>query len=160
MFKRILVPLDGSPFSEAALPHAEALAKCFDAELVLAEVVAGIEHTMFVSAPVEYEGSHYNPVWSAQQRTVSLPNRLADQASEYLQGVAAKLEAHGIRTQREVLEGPTAESLLKHIESINADVVVMSTHGRGGIQRTLLGSVADRVSRHTHVPVLLVRPGV
>ncbi|HQV28087.1 MAG TPA: universal stress protein [Thermoflexales bacterium] len=159
MFKKIFVPLDGSAFAETALRHAETLARCFGAELILAQVVSGVEQTMFVSPPVEYEGGHYDPVWSARQLTAHVPNPLVGPAEEYLRATARTLLAGGIRAQTEVLEGNVAHALLTRIESIGADAVVMCTHGRGGLSRALLGSVADRISHHTSVPVLLVRPG-
>lgn len=158
MFKKIFVPLDGSAFAETALRHAETLARCFGSELILVQVVSGAEHTLFATPPVEYESGHYDPMWSAHQITAHVPNPLAGQAEEYLHATARKLEAGGLRVRTEVLEGNVADALLNRIESIEADAVVMCTHGRGGLSRALLGSVADRISHHTTVPVLLVRP--
>ena len=159
MFKKIFVPLDGSAFAESALRHAETLARCFGAELVLAQVVSGVEQTVFVSPPVEYESGHYDPMWSAHQRTAHVPNPRVEAAQDYLLAIARQLEQGGLRAQTEVLEGNVADALLRRIESIGADAVVICTHGRGGLSRALLGSIADRVSHHTRVPVLLVRPG-
>lgn len=159
MFTRILVPLDGSAFSEAALPHAEALARCFGAKLLLAQVVDKIDYTVFVTEPVEYQGVHYDPMWSAHQRSVALPNPMAERAEAYLKGKIDALTRKGIAAEYEVLEGHAAEALLRHIECCGVDGVVMSTHGRGGVARVVIGSVADRLSRHCHIPVLLVRPG-
>ena len=159
MFKKIFVPLDGSAFAESALPHAEALARCFGSDLVLAQVVSGVEQTVFVNPLVEYEGGRYDPMWSARQITAHVPNPLVGLAEDYLLALARKLEEGGLRVQTDVLEGNVADALLKRIESIGADAVVMCTHGRGGLSRALLGSVADRISHHTAVPVLLVRPG-
>ena len=158
MFKKIFVPLDGSAFAETALRHAETLARCFGSELILVQVVSGAEHTLFATPPVEYESGHYDPTWSAHQITAHVPNPLVGLAEEYLLATARKLEADGFRVQTEVLEGNVADALLNRIESIGADGVVMCTHGRGGLSRALLGSVADRISHHTSVPVLLVRP--
>ncbi|MEO6062275.1 MAG: universal stress protein [Thermoflexales bacterium] len=159
MFKKIFVPLDGSTFAEAALRHAETLARCFASELILVQVVSGVEQTVFVNPPVEYESGHYDPMWSAHQLMARVPNPLVGLAEEYLLETARTLEADGFRVQTEVMEGNVADALLNRIESIGADAVVMCTHGRGGLSRALLGSVADRVSHHTSVPVLLVRPG-
>lgn len=158
MFKKIFVPLDGSAFAETALRHAEILARCFGSELVLAQVVSGVEQTVFVNPPIEYESGHYDPMWSAHQLTAHVPNPLAGLAEEYLLATARKLQAHGLQVQTEVLEGHVADALLQRIESVGADAVIMCTHGRGGLSRALLGSVADRISHHTTVPVLLVRP--
>ena len=158
MFKKIFVPLDGSAFAETALRHAETLARCFGSELVLAQVVSGVEQTRFVSPPVEYESGHYDPMWSAHQLTAHVPNPLVGLAEDYLRGIARRLEAGGLHARTEVLEGNVAHALLTRIESIGADAVVMCTHGRGGLSRALLGSIADRISHHTRVPVLLVRP--
>lgn len=159
MFNRILVPLDGSAFAEAALPHAEALARCFGAKLLLAQVVRMIDHTVFLTEPVEYQGAHYDPLWSTHQRAVALPHPLAERAEAYLREKVDALGGKGIAAEYEVLEGHAAEALLRHIECCDVDGVVMSTHGRGGVARVVIGSVADRLSRHCRIPVLLVRPG-
>ncbi len=159
MFKKIFVPLDGSVFAESALRHAETLARCFGSELILVQVVSGVDQTMFVNPPVEYEGGHYDPMWSAHQLMAHVPNPLVGLAEEYLLETARTLEAGGLRVRTEVMEGDVADALLKRIESIGADAVVMCTHGRDGLSRALLGSVADRIRHHTTVPVLLVRPG-
>ena len=159
MFQKILVPLDGSAFAETALKHAETLAACFGSELILAQVVGSIEHTVFVTEPVEYEGGHYDPMWSAHTRTAHLTNPLVGQAEDYLRGIVHGLQSKGVKAEAEVLEGNVADALLRHIDATGADAVVMCTHGRGGLARTLLGSIADRLSHHTSVPVLLVRPG-
>jgi nucleotide-binding universal stress UspA family protein len=91
--------------------------------------------------------------------TAHLPNPLVEPAEAYLSDIARGLRADGLPVQIEVLEGNPAVALLQRIESSGADAVVMSTHGRGGLSRALLGSIADRISHHTGVPILLVRAG-
>jgi nucleotide-binding universal stress UspA family protein len=85
--------------------------------------------------------------------------RETETAQSNLNTAAAVLTAAGIHVETEVQAGRPAEIILDVANSSGTDMVAMATHGRGGIRRFLMGSVADRVAWHTHVPVLLVRPG-
>lgn len=141
MFRRILVPLDGSTFSELALPWARALALCNDGEIVLVRVDETYEPPpgVFVSATV-------------------LPEVLSLGVGEYLQQHEMRLRQAGIRASSAVLEGRIADAIVRHAREVGADVIVMCTHGRTGLQRILLGSVAEYVAKHAPCPVMLVRP--
>ncbi len=143
-FKSILVPLDGSAFAEQALPFATELAKRGGGSLHLV-LVHHLQSATIDTATINM----FNHVETAA--------RTCEQA--YLDGSAAKLRAAGIDVGSAVtLDGPTAPSLAQYVRDAGIELVVMATHGRGGIQRAWLGSVADQLIRSLQVPVLLVRP--
>ena len=143
MYKKILVPLDGSQLAEAVLPHAEALAKTEGAEIVL------------LSVPV-------SPSLEFLARNPSLANKVIEETEAetqaYLEFETAKLEKDGIKVTSIMREGLIPEMILKVADEVHADMIAMSTHGRSGVQRWLMGSVADRVVHHAHIPVMLIHP--
>ncbi len=143
MYHRILVPLDGSGFAEAALPHAHALAVNAGAELALLRVVLPPRAEYQTPEPLRLQAVYLDTE--------------AD-ALAYLDSVAADLRAAGLRVTVEVCTGPVVETILDYAESIHADLIVMSTHGRSGMARWFIGSVADKVVRAARLPVLLARP--
>ena len=145
MYKRILVPLDGSPLAEAALGHARQLAQCDDSEIVLLRVV--ISPYTIVAPDMMLAGQ------------IMDQEPLQQQAEQYLQAQAGKLAAQGIAVHMVACQGPVAEAILDHARSLAVDVIVMSTHGRGGVSRWVYGSVADRVLQAAPCPVLLIRAG-
>lgn len=146
MFRTILVPLDGSEFGECALPLAQALSERTQAAL----------HLILVHVPVYGSYVEGTPILDIELDTASRAN---DQA--YLQAVQQRLAASGgCPPGITHHDGQVADTLVAHASQINADLIVMTTHGRGGLARLWLGSVADTVVRHSHVPVLLVRPDV
>lgn len=146
MFSKILVPLDGSPFSEAVLPYVQAMTKCTDAEIVLLRVVpTTIYNVVFASGmPMPLQA---NPEYDA--RTL---------ADGYLQRVAFEHFPGRADVHLEVTEGSIADVILECAAGQHIDLIAMSTHGRGGIPRLMLGSVAEEVVQRSHLPVLLVRP--
>jgi len=82
---------------------------------------------------------------------------LHKQADEYVQGVAKDLESGGVKTATDVRSGPAAEHIVNEAEPASETLIAMSTHGRTGVGRAVLGSVADRLARHSGEPVLQVR---
>ena len=143
-FRSILVPLDGSDLAEQALPLALRIAQRTRGKLRLVLV-----HQL-ASAPVD--------VVSAKMFTsVELATRKSERA--YLRGVQARLREGGARLSSAViLTGAVGPALATHVRELGVDLVVMATHGRGGLRRAWLGSVADHLIRHLNVPVLMVRP--
>ena len=138
---RILVPLDGSTLAEGALGQAVELARQGGGTLVL---LRAAEARTFPSAdPTE-----------AQVAVVS-------EAQTYLEGVAERLRAEGLaKVEASVWYGPPAHVIAEAARMRRADLIVMSTHGRSGVGRLILGSVAESVLRGTTVPILLLRaPG-
>ena len=181
MYKRILVPLDGSKLAECALPHAEELAKGCDAEeVILISVTKQVRAQ--TRAPEAYERYHAsddprvqragseittsfgrgdNP-WvqrAGSEITISFGKK-ERQAKRYLDRIAKRVEAKGIKVRTEVLFWPPAEAIAAYAERNDANIIVMSSHGRSGPSRWAHGSVTDKVLRISRVPVLMVRaPG-
>jgi nucleotide-binding universal stress UspA family protein len=137
MFSRILVPLDGSRLAEAILSDVLELAAQHRSEVVLLRVamahgLPGVELT------------------EAQVRAV-------EEAERYLAGMEPGLADRGVRVSSVVRYGRASEEILDHARTSGIDLIAMSTHGRSGIGRVLLGSVAERVVREAPVPVFLRR---
>ncbi len=137
MFRKVLVPLDGSPFAERALSFAEALAKRGGGQVLLvnaasATVLPGIESS------------------SAQVKAVQ-------EGKSYLADVAGRLKEQGIEVETAVPYGSPSDAIVTEIEVRNADLVLMATHGRSGLGRWVYGSVAEAVLHSSPVPVMLVQ---
>jgi nucleotide-binding universal stress UspA family protein len=143
--KTILVPLDGSPFSEYALPPAIMLARRAGAGLVLAHVHQIAIPAIAMSGEVMYDAT--------------LDEYMRSEERGYLEGVLGRVTAIWDGPVRcDLLEAPVAPALIDHVRATGADLVVMSTHGRGGFTRAWLGSVADRLIRQSPAPVLVIHP--
>ncbi len=150
MYRRILVPLDGSTLAEAALPHATALATRFQASLTLLEVATSITVASAVD-PLAASGAEAALVVEAAEATEQA-------AKEYLAGVAARPDLKDLQVQVEVVPGVPAREIVRRAKAGDVDLIVMSTHGRSGLGRLVFGSVADEVLRETGLPILLIRP--
>ncbi len=143
MYRKILVPLDGSPFAETALVHARALAHCTGAEIALVRVAVQPLYE-YTTDPILFE--------TVREDTEA-------ESMEYLERVVTDLRAEGFTATTETCTGPVAETILDYAQDIQADLIVMSTHGRSGFARWFIGSIADKIVRASTLPVLLVRPG-
>lgn len=143
MYKRILVPVDGSPLSEAVLPHAQALAQAEGAEIVLLRVA--------VNPSAEFSFS--DPALASE-----LIKEMEAETKIYLKDLCSKVESTGVHTAYLMRVGPIADTILEVASAMRADIIAMSTHGRSGLQRWLIGSIAERVVHQSPVPVLLIRP--
>lgn len=145
MFRRILVPVDGSTFAEHALPFALQLAEGGAAEIELALV--HVNYTP-VTGDVALRDSIRD--WEEHHR---------QREAEYLSALGERVGAVAGRDVRTVLlDGDIVPALKREARERDVDLVVMTTHGRAGIERAWLGSVADALIRNLDVPVLLVRP--
>jgi nucleotide-binding universal stress UspA family protein len=147
VFRRILVPLDGSELAERALPYATDLARQLGATLTLLRVVNSLELTAAQSFSSYLPAEVYDAAFEDARRA----------AREYLEVVASRLSAEGLQVDWVVRTGDPAGEVIEHGREGHADLVVMSTHGRSGLGRWVYGSVADRVLRGGTIPVLLVR---
>jgi nucleotide-binding universal stress UspA family protein len=146
-FGTILVPLDGSPNAEHGLPFAARLAHRTGSALHLVTV-----HVPVASLLVSPE----EPVVNGE-----LEQELRQDQETYLASTATAVATpHGVRVTHAVvdLHGTVAKTLADHAQAKRVGLVVMTTHGHGGVNRLWLGSVADRILRRVHVPVLLLRP--
>ncbi len=146
MFQRILVPLDGSPRAERALPVAAQVARASGGSVLLVQVV---------SPPIDYGGGLAREPLLTEQ---VIETEMAV-ASRYLDRVAKAHELIGITTTTDVIFGLPAQDILAEVESQAVDLIVMCSHGRTGFTRWALGSVAQKVARHCPVPVLVLRAG-
>ena len=140
MYRRILVPLDGSNLAEQALPHAARMAEHCGAEVVLLKVLGPL--------PEPSMGGR-GAVKTAEANSAGL-------AMDYLGRVAAGLGERGITTRTATAEGKPYVEIVGFAEENDVDLIAMSTRGHSGLSRWLLGSVADRVVRGATVPVLLI----
>ncbi len=141
--RRILVPLDGSQLAEAILPVVTAVARALDSRVVLFQVpIAYVSGSM--------TGDWYLPV----QGAVETAER---DAQAYLDQVAARLSAERLTVTTALSVGSVAACIVEYAEAHQIDLIAMSTHGRTGLARWALGSVADRVLRAGTKPLLLVR---
>jgi len=142
MYKNILVPLDGSELGEAALAAAVDVARCAGAILTLIRVPDHPMMEYYIDQPVVL---------------ADLRSRDAERARDYLDAIAARLRLDGLTVVTRVMDGAVADAILDVAQTESVDLIAMATHGRSGIGRFLLGSVADRVASHADVPVILVR---
>ena len=146
MFRDILVPLDGSRFAESALALASRLARASKARLHL--VLAHQPHPVLTG------------VGEAVVPPVDLFAGLQEFDRIYLEKTAERLHTgHRVTAEIHRVEGPAGPAICEEATRLDADLVVMATHGRGAFKRFWLGSVADYLIRHLTTPVLLVHPG-
>ncbi len=145
VIRRVAVPLDGSETAEAVLPHVEKLAQLLSLEVVLLRVVRMVAWA--------YGGHERLPL-----DTTEIEASLEAEAKEYLETIEARLTAKGIRCRSEVMLGVPWDKIVSFAGNANDMMVAISTHGRSGIPRLVLGSVADMVIRSLETPALVVRP--
>ena len=145
MFERIVVPLDGSELAEKALPPAEELARLANAPLHLVRVIdlTRLERYGAYGLAVEYAG--FEMVADEERRV----------ARAYLDQTAAALNGRGHSVTTEVVDGISPRAIVGLTRP--GDAIVMASHGRTGMSRWFLGSVAEEVVRHATVPVVLIR---
>ena len=152
MYEHLLVALDGSQAAERVLEHAEALASAFhskitllratlSAEMLLAETAAS-DATMVDVAPA----LDIDPVLDADH----------SDAVDYLEGVARRLRQLGTDVAIEEPQGPADRVIVDRAAELGVGLILMTTHGRSGLERVVFGSTADSVIRHAPCPVLLV----
>jgi nucleotide-binding universal stress UspA family protein len=150
MYKKIMVPLDGSQIAETVFPHLETVVKGCQVtpEVVLVQAVEPI------SIPVGREVSQF----ASFQQLQDFESHQKKDAEKYLSEKAAYLESRGIKCRVEVITGKAGEALTAYVKKNDVDLVVMATRGRSGIKKMVLGSVAERLLRSVSVPVLMVWP--
>ena len=137
MYKSILVPLDGSDLAETILPEIEKVASCMKARMILLRVCR----------------AHVFPGLDPTKAEVEVIRK----AERYLNEIAKQLISKGFDAEIHVRYGDVAEEILNHSRRNDIDLISMSTHGRSGLGRWLLGSVTEKIVRHSEKPVLLLR---
>jgi nucleotide-binding universal stress UspA family protein len=154
-FRNVLVPLDGTPEAEQMLEPAISMAKLFGADITLLRVVRPLLAT---SVPVGM-GTFSNVAIRMAEDLDRLQKQLAQEALAYLEKVAQKLRADNlIVNTRIALADQPGVGVLAEAQQAGSDLIALETHGRRGLTRLLLGSVADKVLRGSTVPVLVHRP--
>ncbi|MGM0447371.1 MAG: universal stress protein [Methanobacteriota archaeon] len=143
LYDRILVPTDGSPEGELAVCHA----------LDLAAVHGASVRAIYVVDTARYAGMPMETTWEG------VGDLLYDDGEAALETVCELAADRDVNVETAVVEGSPSREIITHAEETGCDLVVMGTHGRGGIDRLLLGSVAEKVVRGSSVPVLTVRIG-
>lgn len=144
---KVLIPLDGSDFSRQILQMVDQYLQPTDNELVLLRVAMPL---LMPTTPVETPQRY---VWTAEEREAHRTQILQE-----LEHDASKLRAKGYPVTLEVLFGEAGDEISDYVKRANIDLVAMTTHGRTGLGRLVLGSVAEHVLRTVHTPVLLWRP--
>jgi nucleotide-binding universal stress UspA family protein len=142
MYKRVLVPVDGSETAEAILPFILEIAGPLDIDIVLLRVITPVP-------PVVVEASPDLDVVNAEAAQ--------EEAEAYLSGLAAEIRAKGLRVARLARRGEPVAEILGAARDVEADLIAMTTHGRTGPARLLFGSIAEGVLRHADTPVFLMR---
>lgn len=145
MYRRIMVPLDGSELAECVIPHIEVIGKLSEASVELVRVVEPIE--------LPTRGGIALSIDDIRQ----IESHSKTEAENYLHGIVERLKIAGIKARSKILTGRAADSLVDHVHKNNFDLIIMATHGRSGISRWIWGSVAEKILHSSSIPILLVR---
>jgi nucleotide-binding universal stress UspA family protein len=142
MYRKMLVPLDGSELAECVLPHVKAIARgCSIGKVVLLRVVEPIP-------PETPPALDFEALQKAGMKA----------AEYYLAEIKAKLGKEGFKVEAKVLTGKPAETITDFTQREKVDLIALATHGRSGISRWVFGSIADKLVHSSSIPVLLIRP--
>jgi len=149
MYKRILVPLDGSALAECVLPHVESIVKgCGVEEVIFLRVTEPFHHFCDLDGCVSQE----------TMNSIDADNRAA--AEQYLSQLIERTRYDGVSVKSEVITGTPGESIGDYATKNSMDLIAIATHGRSGVSRWTWGSVADRVLHSACAAILMVRaPG-
>lgn len=142
MYKKILIPLDGSPRGEEILPHIEEMAECFQTSIILVQVIGPVSDIS--------RAGLFTPL------TDQL-DTLEKKAKSNLSGVKAKLQEKKIETQTRVVSGIPLDVICQTAEKENVDLIAMASHGRTGAARVFHGNVAANVLKRADQPLLMIR---
>jgi nucleotide-binding universal stress UspA family protein len=149
MYKKILVPLDGSKLAECVLPQVRALVEgCSVGKIVFMRVVEPIKAIVVADGMMSAK--------EVERITASM----ISEAEIYLKALVQGSKYGGVEVESQVKMGNVAETLVDYTTAHGVDLIVIATHGRSGVSRWVWGSIADRILRASCVPVLMVRaPG-
>lgn len=146
MYKKMLVPIDGSLRSEVVVRHAAETAKALGCSVRLITVVD----------LTKKNGQKTASDSSDEAASLAWVESEIEQAEGYLRPVAERLNEQGLNPEMEVRFGNPGEEILKAASEYGSDIIAMATRSRRGVARLVFGSVADQVLRESHVPVLLI----
>lgn len=156
MFRHILVPLDGSRLGTRALHYAIDIAQRYGAKITLVRAVTPT--TIVPPTGTAFGVTSPTAAEMTFEEAERLDNLNVSRARRYMNTKLREVKARGIEGNYKVLLGDAAEAIMKQCKREKADLIVMTTHGRSGIKRAILGSVADKVIRESGDPVLVIRP--
>lgn len=151
MFKKILVCLDGSKLAEQILPYAKEQALSFNSKVVLLHVTPES-----LIMPPGVPGAPGYPIQT--KAMVEKMEQEMVESREYLNGVASSLREQGLDAESVILEGSPGEVIVEYAHENKINLIAIATHGRSGLRRSILGSVADYVLRESGLPILVIRP--
>ena len=154
MYKEILAPLDGSDESASSLPTVRQLATALSARVHLLQVSSQVENFAAMRGVELGAMGDENAKQLMDEIIAAQHGRL----QRYLDQVGDDLASAGLDVVKAIEDGPVADKIVAYAEAAGIDLIVMSTHGRGGVRRFLVGSVTDKVIRSTNLPVLVVHP--
>ncbi len=144
-FNKIVVPTDGSAWSERAIPYAVDFARIGGGEVILLHIFTPPMHEFVDSLAIagEYE----------------LANRIREEIKQHLLGLRNEVREQGVECRLHIIDAVgVGQHIIDYIETENADLAVMTTHGHSGLARLVFGSVANKVMHDVNVPVLVIRP--
>jgi len=148
MYKKILVPLDGSEMAECVLPHVESIVKG-----------CGVGSVILIRVLDTYIPSSYH-AYISETLKKELDENIEKWAKEYLDEVAGRIRLAGVEVEKQLIMGKPTERIAEYATENEIDLIAIATHGRSGVSRWAWGSVADRILRSACVPVLMIRaPG-
>lgn len=156
MFKKILIPLDGSRLSSKALHYAGEVAQRFNAEIILIQVVPPtipVPTTTGVAPGVESPAA----VEIAMHTALMEDKKNVTGAKRYLRGKVRGIKSQNLKVSYNVIVGDPSNSIMLFSKKEKIDLIVMTTHGKSGLKRAIMGSVADTVIRESGKPVLVIR---
>ncbi|MBN1160952.1 MAG: universal stress protein [Dehalococcoidales bacterium] len=178
MYKKVVVPLDGSKIAELALPHLEVIGKgCSIPDVLLISVTekisgivsqGGANDQFIPERPVDkkmpaVETSQWGIVFSTYaagvQKVPMTLGKMARTAADYLCKIAKDLEKKGFNVVATVLVGNPAEQIIRYVTEQSADLVIMASTGKSGLSRWNMSNITNRVIKESCAPVLVVKPG-
>jgi nucleotide-binding universal stress UspA family protein len=177
MYKKIIVPLDGSELAECVLPHVENIAKAMETEeiilITVLERVVNLTPKSTTRKPSGAAPENWTDIafsdrpytakrleFDASLKVPVVTGKMLKQGQRYLAQVAEPLVKKGIKAGITVLMGEAAEQIVDFASDENADLIIMASHGRSGFSRWAMGSVAEKVFHGSSVPILLVKAKV
>jgi len=151
-FSRILVPVDGSSFSESTFPYVEELTRKTDREIILLHICEPPIVPSYGSRPI-------NPTWKKYQD--DMWGEMEKQATTYLKKTMAAMKKKGLKVKARVVKaqsGDVVQTIMKVSKEENVELTVIATQGRAGVSRRVYGSVANKIVEQLSQPMLLIRP--
>ena len=145
MYKKVMVPLDGSQLVECVLLHVEAIAKGCQ-----------VQNVVFVRAVEPFYVPPSSDYSFSEEQKAQINEEHGKEAKDYLNNLVSQTKYGGVNVQSEVITGRAAEKLADYATKNGVDLIIIATHGRSGITRWVWGSVADRILRSSCVPILMV----